>query len=599
MNRDRLKKINISDESISTHGEGRITQHINEKNDITNTEELSNFFIMFDQLFQANLAKISTGVSPAAIGSAYCSWILQLAQSPGHLLDLALYPAMHASDCVNNIACDDKPAHGTDVRFCKESWQMMPWRLYAESFLQLENWWQHATTGVPGLSKRVERTISFCARQMLDALSPSNFIWSNPELFNKTIESGGLNLIQGTEIAIEHMLTKASGMPPPGAENFIPGKNVAITPGKVVFSNHLIELIQYEPQTKTVFKEPILILPAWIMKYYILDLSPNNSLVKWLVSEGHTVFIVSWRNPGKEDRNLSLDDYYRQGAMAAVDAVCEIIPKTQIHLMGYCLGGTLAMIVAAAMARDDDNRLKSLSLLAAQGDFTEAGDLMLFISESEISFLKNLMWEQGYLDTKQMAGSFQMLRSYDLIWSKMVDDYMHGKQRGMVDLLAWNADATRMPYKMHTEYLEKFFLNNDFASGRFKVEGELVAPKNIRLPIFAVSTEKDHVAPWKSVYKIHLMTNTDITFVLTNGGHNAGIISEPNHEGRSYLINEHKNHTHYWGPNKWLKSAEKRDGSWWLSWHDWLVTLSSAKRIAPPIIDKRLPDAPGAYVMQK
>ena len=553
------------------------------------SEEVDQFFAVFDKIFQANLAQLTMGISPAAIGSAYCAWILQLLQSPGHLMSLVCYPVTHSSD----VSCE------SDVRFSKDSWQTLPWRFYAESFMHLENWWQLATTAVPGLSSRGERTISFCARQMLDAISPSNFIATNPYLFNKTIESGGLNLIQGTESAVEHMLTKAAGLPPPGAENFVPGINVAITPGRVVFSNHLIELIQYTPQTKTVYKEPILIIPAWIMKYYILDLSPNNSLVKWLVAQGHTVFIISWRNPGKEDRDLSLDDYYRQGGMAAIDAVCRMIPKTQIHLMGYCLGGTLAMIIAAAMARDGDKRIKSLSLLAAQGDFTEAGELMLFISESEISYLKNLMWEQGYLDTKQMLGSFQMLRSYDLIWSKMVDDYMHGKERGMIDLLAWNADATRMPYKMHTEYLEKLFLNNDFSGGRFKVEGELVAPNSIHLPIFSVSTEKDHVAPWKSVYKIHLMTNTDITFVLTHGGHNAGIISEPGHPRRSYLISEHQKDMHYRGPNKWLKLAEQREGSWWPALHEWLVKQSHAKRVPARVVDTSSPAAPGSYVMQK
>ena len=561
------------------------------------TNELNDFFIEFNKVFQANLGKISMGVSPAAMGSAYCSWIFQLAQSPGHLLSLIYYPILHVDDSIDRLLGDEHI--GKDIRFCKDDWQAMPWRLYAEYFLQVEAWWQHATTGVPGVSSRVERTISFCARQMIDALSPSNFIMTNPALFNKTIQSNGLNLIQGTEVAFDHLLTRLAGMPPPGAEKFIPGENVAITPGHVVFTNHLIELIQYEPQTKTVFKEPVLILPAWIMKYYILDLSPNNSLVNWLVANGHTVFIISWRNPGEDDRDLCMDDYYRQGAQSAIDAVSSIIPKTDIHLMGYCLGGTLAMIVAAAMARNQDLRLKSLSLLEAQGDFTEAGELMLFISESEISYLENIMWEKGYLDTKQMAGSFQMLRSYDLIWSKMVDDYMAGKQRGMIDLLAWNADATRMPYAMHTEYLEKLFLNNDLAEGHFRVEGELVALKNIQLPIFAISTEHDHVAPWKSVYKIHLMTNTDITFVLTHGGHNAGIINEPDHKGRFYFINEHKKNTPYRGPNQWLKTAEKRDGSWWLAWHDWLVQHSSAKRISPPRIDASLPAAPGNYVMQK
>jgi polyhydroxyalkanoate synthase len=596
---NRSEKKDVSAQSISMLSTDYSEDNVNKPHYRKYANELTSCFSVFNKLYQANLAKISMGISPATIGSAYCAWMLQLAQSPGHLLGLTFYPLMHDTDSIHHMQCNDRVASGADVRFCKDNWQALPWHLYAESFLQIEGWWRYATTDIPGISNQVERTVSFCVRQILDALSPSNFVWSNPYLFNETIQSGGFNLIQGIELAFEHMLTKAAGMPPPGAENFIPGKNVAITPGKIVLTNHLIELIQYEPQTKTVFKEPILILPAWIMKYYILDLSPNNSLVKWLVSEGHTVFIISWRNPNEEDKNLGLDDYYRQGAMAAIDAVCSIVPQTKIHLMGYCLGGTLAMIAAAAMARDGDMRLKSLSLLAAQGDFTKAGELMLFISESEISFLENMMWEKGYLDTKQMAGSFQMLRSYELIWSKMVDDYMNGKQRGMIDLLAWNADATRMPLKMHTEYLEKLFLNNDFAEGNFKVEGELVAPKDIHVPIFAVSTEKDHVAPWKSVYKIHLMTHTDITFVLTNGGHNAGIISEPNHDGRFYFIKMHKNHMPYLGPNKWLKSSEKRDGSWWLAWHQWLVQQGTEKRLSPPIIAKSLPDAPGTYVLQK
>ena len=571
----------------------------NERSNATNITELDEFFCIFNKIYQANLGKITMGISPAVLGSAYCAWLMQLAQSPGHLLALASYPIVHTSEFLNHLFCDAKPAHGSDIRFHKDGWEMMPWRLYAEGFLQAEDWWRHATTNVPGLSSRAERTVSFSVRQMLDALSPSNFVMTNPELFNKTLKTNGLNLMQGTEIALDHILTRLAGLPPPGAEHFIPGINVAITPGKIVFTNHLIELIQYEPQTKGVYKEPILILPAWIMKYYVLDLSPNNSLVKWLVEQGHTVFIISWRNPDAKDRDLGMDDYYRLGAMAAIDAVLDILPRRKIHLMGYCLGGTLAMIVAAAMARDRDNRLKSLTILAGQGDFTSAGELMLFITESEISFLKNIMWEKGYLDPKQMAGSFQMLRSYDLIWSKMVDDYMTGRERGMIDLLAWNADATRMPYKMHTEYLEKLFLNNDFAEGRFKVEGEVVALKNVHLPIFAVGTEKDHIAPWESVYKIHLMKHTDITFILANGGHNAGIISAPNDDGHYYYIQESKKNMVYVGPKKWLKTAIKQDGSWWVAWHDWLVSHSARRLVLPPNLKPKLASAPGVYVMQK
>ncbi|AMQ28954.1 TPA: alpha/beta fold hydrolase [Legionella pneumophila] len=565
----------------------------------SDADATDNAFAFFGQLFQANLAKWTAGISPAALGSSYSTWLWQLAQSPEVLWELAFYPVFHANDCINNIICVDRAAGGKDVRFKKDSWQPMPWRLYAEGFLQVEDWWRRATTKVPGLPSQVERTVSFWARQYLDALSPSNCVWSNPDLFHEAIRTGGLNLIQGSQIAMEDSLEKLTGAPPTGSEHFIPGKDVAITPGRVVFQNHLIELIQYEALTKTVYKEPILVLPAWIMKYYILDLSPHNSLVKWLVRQGHTVFIISWRNPDKEDRDLGMDDYYRQGAMAAIDAVSATLPQTKINLMGYCLGGTLAMITAAAMSRDKDERLNSLTLLAAQGDFTEAGELMLFVTESQVAFLKNMMGEQGYLDTKQMAGSFQMLRAYDLIWSKMVQDYMHGMRRGMIDLTAWNADATRMPYKMHSEYLEKLFLNNDFAEGRYTVEGKPVAAENIQLPVFAVSTEKDHVAPWQSVYKIHLMTEGDITFVLTGGGHNAGIVSEPGHPGRSYRVHESKKGDAYLNPESWLAIAEKQEDSWWQEWHDWLVQQSTKKRVPALVINASLPAAPGTYVLQK
>ncbi len=567
-----------------------------QKNEPPETDSLFRFM---DKLYQANLGKITAGVSPAALGTSYFSWMAQLLQSPGTLTRLASYPLLHAEEYISNLINHEKPGNGKDVRFHTENWSMYPWRLWAEQFLQFEDWCSQATTKVPGLPIPVKRTVAFRMRQVLDALSPSNFVLTNPDLFRETIRSNGQNLIRGTELAIQDFVEKITGAPPAGVENFIPGEHVAVTKGKVIFKNHLIELIQYEAQTKKVYKEPVLMLPAWIMKYYILDLLPENSLINWLVQQGHTVFIVSWLNPGSEDRDLGMDDYYRMGAMAAIDAVSAAIPNTQIHLMGYCLGGTLAMITAAAMAKNGDNRLKSLTLLAAQGDFTEAGELLLFITKSEVSFLKSMMWEQGYLDTKQMAGSFQMLRSYDLIWSKMVQDYMHGTQRGMIALLAWNADATRMPYKMHSEYLEQLFLNNDFAEGRFTIEGHHIVAENIQTPAFVVSTEKDHVAPWKSVYKTNLLINNDITFVLTNGGHNAGIVSEPGHAGRSYYIRERKKDSAYLDPNTWLKEAQSKTGSWWIAWHEWLVNHSTAKRVNPPNLNKKLPAAPGTYVLQK
>ncbi len=556
------------------------------------------FYKLIDRFFQANLAKITHGVNPAGVRVSFVAWVLHLMQSPGRMLELYWYFPVHFQTLLQKMLMNEPVANGKDVRFKSPKWESLPWRMGAESFCMTEKWWELATD-VSGLSAQSQRLIKFCVRQMLDANSPANFILTNPELFDETVRSWGMNLVRGTELGLTDLWEHVTNTPPAGVENFIPGKQVAITPGRVVFRNRLIELIQYEAQTKTVYREPILILPAWIMKYYILDLSPNNSLVKWLVSQGHTVFIVSWINPTTKDRNLSLDDYYRLGAMAAIDKVSCILPKTKIHLMGYCLGGTLSIITAAAMARDRDRRLKSLTLLAAQGDFTEAGELLLFTNKGEISFLENMMWEQGYLDTKQMAGTFQMLRSYDLIWSKMIQDYMHGERRGMIDLFAWNADATRMPYKMHSEYLEKLFLNNELVAGRFVVEGQTIAAENITAPAFVVSTEKDHVAPWKSVYKIHLMMNRALTFVLVKGGHNAGIISEPGNPRGRYRLRKRKNDNSFLSPEDWYQVAEEVDGSWWPAWSAWLVENSDPNRVAPPELDSKLPKAPGTYVFQK
>jgi polyhydroxyalkanoate synthase len=371
----------------------------------------------------------------------------------------------------------------------------------------------------------------------------------------------------------------------------------------VVFQNRLIELIQYSPTTEQVYGEPVLIVPAWIMKYYILDLSPQNSLVKYLVERGHTVFMISWKNPTSEDRDLGLDDYRRLGVMAALDAVSAIVPDRKIHAAGYCLGGTMLLIAAAAMARDGDDRLASTTLFAAQADFTEAGELMLFINESQISYLENMMWDRGYLDTIQMAGAFQILRSNDLVWSRYVREYLLGGRQPMNDLMAWNADATRMPYRMHSEYLQRLFLKNDFAEGRFEVEGRPVWITDIRLPSFVVSTMTDHVAPWRSVYKVNLVVPNELTFVLTSGGHNAGIVSEPGHPNRSYQIRTQRADERYVDPDTWQAETPVLQGSWWPEWEAWLARHSTG-RVKPPSTGapekgyavRR--DAPGYYVRQ-
>jgi len=562
-------------------------------------KESAAYFRQMDTYWQAGLARLTLGISPAGASGALFSWISHLAQAPGKVSEIMTYPFMHTQDFTRRMMCARDEECAADPRFRSESWNAWPWRFYAESFLQVEDFWKRATTDVSGMSEHAERAVSFAARQVMDAVCPANFPLTNPDIFSETLSSGGQNLLNGAKNVYTDMQRIVTGDGAEGEEKFTPGKNLAITPGEVVFRNDLIELIRYTPQTKTVHAEPVLIMPAWIMKYYILDLSPHNSFVRWLVEQGHTVYMVSWKNPGWEDRHLGIDDYYRLGAMAAIDFVAQEFPKVKIHLTGYCLGGTLALITAAAMAGAGDDRLKSLTLLAAQGDFTEAGELELFVTPSEVAFLRNMMEVQGYLDTKQMAGAFQMLRSYDLIWSKAVNDYLQGRRRDTFDLTAWNADTTRMPARMHGEYLEKLFLHNDFAEGRFMVEGRPVAPENIRLPVFSVSTEKDHIAPWRSVYKIHLMVSGDVTFVLTTGGHNAGIVSEPGHEGRSYHIHERKADAAYESPDRWLATAGKETGSWWESWDGWLKQRSTGASIPAQPLEKGLCSAPGTYIFQK
>ena len=565
-----------------------------------------------DRLLHATMGRVTLGLSPASLMQAYADWAFHLAMAPGKQAELVqkavrkaarfgTYAARHAADPCTPCCIEPLPQ---DRRFQAEGWQKPPFNLIYQSFLLTQQWWFNATTDVAGVSKHHEDVVSFAARQLLDIFSPSNFLATNPEILEATMAEGGQNLYRGTLNAIEDWERAIAGREPVGIEAFAPGKTVAVTPGKVVFRSRLIELIQYTPATETVYAEPVLIVPAWIMKYYILDLSPHNSLVKYLVGRGHTVFMISWRNPDASDRDLGMEDYLQSGIAAALDAVSAIVPAQKIHGVGYCLGGTLLATAAAAMARNHKNHLKSLTILAAQTDFTEAGELMLFVDESAIAFLEDIMWEQGYLDTRQMAGAFQLLRSTDLVWSRLVRDYLLGERRPMTDLMAWNADATRMPYRMHSDYLRKLFLNNDLAEGRYQVAGRPVALTDIRVPIFAVGTVRDHVSPWRSVYKISLLADTEVTFLLTSGGHNAGIVSEPGHPGRSYQVAVKPADANYVDPDTWFAATPKCEGSWWPEWQAWLAK-QSGELVAPPQTGKPdagypvLGDAPGTYVHQK
>lgn len=566
-----------------------------------------------DRLVHAFIGHSTGGNSPASLAQAYIDWASHLAMVPGKQMELAknikrnitrfgVYAARAMTNQAGDVPVSPLPQ---DYRFKAESWGRFPFNLMHQAFLTQEQWWHYATTGIPGVSKRNEEMVTFGARQMLDLFSPSNFPWTNPEVIEKTVASGGRNFIEGFKNWAGDVQRQINKEPPAGTENFKVGVNLAITPGKVVYRNKLIELIQYEPTTDKVQKEPILIVPAWIMKYYILDLSPHNSMVKYLVEQGHTVFMISWLNPSSADRNLSMDDYRKLGVMAAINTISKIIPDTLIHAAGYCLGGTILSVAAAAMARENDERLATMTLFAAQTDFSEAGELMLFINESQLTFLEDQMWEQGYLDSEKMAGAFMMLRSKDLLWSRIIHEYMMGEKPGMNDLMSWNSDTTRMPYLMHSTYLRSLFLNNDLAEGRFEVDGSPIFLRDIHVPTFAVGATKDHVAPWKSVFKIRrLISAPETTFLLTSGGHNAGIISEPNHPRRSYQVTSRKRGDKHLSPSTWNDIATRKEGSWWPEWQQWLVSHSTAEA-APPTMgapDKGIVpicDAPGTYVMQK
>jgi polyhydroxyalkanoate synthase len=578
---------------------------------------LEEFGLAADRLLHAWQGQLTAGISPAALIEAFSDWGIHLANAPGKRADLvrkwlrkvirlAYWGLRAPGDPLAPHAIEPLPR---DRRFNAPEWQVYPAAALWQTFLMYQQWWHNATTGVRGVEPKHEEIVRFTVRQVLDAMAPSNFLWSNPEVLRTTLLSGGLNLQRGYINLLEDVEATILGRRPVGADRFVVGRDVAVTPGKVVYRNQLMELIQYDPATPTVHPEPVLIVPAWIMKYYILDLSPSNSLVRYLVGRGHTVFMISWKNPTAEERDLGLDDYLASGLLRALEVVRDIVPDTKVHAVGYCLGGTLLAMAAALLARERRDELKTISLFAAQTDFTEAGELMLFINDSQVAYLEDIMWDRGYLDTRQMTGAFQLLRSNDLIWSTIIRQYLMGERAPMTDLMAWNSDPTRMPYRMHSEYLRKLFLNNDLAAGRYRVadtccKGGLLSLDGIQTPLFVVSTTTDHIAPWKSVYKIIWLANAETTFVLTTGGHNAGIVAPPDGDGREFRIARKTREEPALDPDTWYEHASRHEGSWWPSWADYLEQHSTlSQRPVPPIGPRGggyppIADAPGIYVRE-
>ncbi len=567
-------------------------------------------FRTVDRLSRAVLARATQGISPVAVAQTWNDWAVHLASAPGKRLELLQRAAMAmarfglwlpgvAAGTKDDALVERAPG---DRRFSDPAWSRWPFRVFVESFLSTEAWWAEATRDVPGLTRDHEAEVAFMTRALIDVVSPSNIPWLNPVILDATAKEGGFNLLRGAANWLDDLDRMLAGKPPAGAEKFEVGRNVAVTPGKVVYRNDLMELIQYEPMTEKVFPEPVLIIPAWIMKYYILDLESESSMARWLVERGHTVFMVSWKNPDARDRNVSFDDYRRQGVMAALNAVSTIAPNRKIHACGYCLGGTILAIAAATMARDNDDRIGSLTLLASQTDFAEAGEIMLFLDERQVMLLDDLMWDQGYLDSRQMAGAFQALRSDELIWSKLIREYVLGERDELTALMAWNADQTRMPARMHSEYLHGLYLENRLSAGRYAVDGKVIALRDIRAPIFAVGTMRDHIAPWRSVYKVSLFSDADVTFALASGGHNVGIVNPPARARGSFQLMTRREGERYMDPDTWVAAAPLYQGSWWPSWEEWLRASGSPDQVDLPQLGATeegypaLDDAPGTYV---
>ena len=577
-----------------------------------------------DEMVHSQLSRSSMGLSPISLAMASADWAMHMAASPGRQMVLAQRAVALAQQAMLAAAQPEldeqgQPLPDMDNRFADESWRHWPFAALKEGF-KASDAWVREVTQVDGMSSHHSQVVNFFSRQMVDSFSPSNWPITNPEVIKKARETGGESLRAGFKSLIEDVAQARAAKNNAGAETLEPltfavGKDVAVTPGKVVYRNHLIELIQYTPTTAKVYPEPILIVPSCIMKYYILDLSPSNSMVRYLVSKGHTVFVVSWRNPDASDRDLKMQDYLRMGVMEAMAATKERAKAPRIHALGYCLGGTFLAIVAAALGRksrgnesrqphrrSDDlpnmPELASVTLLAAQTDFTEPGEMGVFIDDDQLKTLRQEMDRKGYFSGRAMASSFQFLNSRDLIWSRSTRRYLLGQEEVGFDMMSWNSDVTRLPARMHSEYLSSLFLNNALASGQYRVGGESVALMDIHAPMLVVGTARDHVSPWRSVYKIHLQTDTQVTFILAAGGHNAGIVSEPGRPRRSYQIACTEDGQGWTDPDQWVANAPLREGSWWEAMHTWLHDRSG-KPVAPPAIDPAnvLCDAPGEYVM--
>ncbi len=490
------------------------------------------------------------------------------------------------------------PAKG-DSRFKDEDWSgNFVFDYIKQSYLIAARHIQHAVAGVEGLPEDSQKKIAFFTRQYVDALAPSNFAATNPQVLRETLATGGHNLIKGLNNLLAD-IEKGEGqlrISMTDETAFQLGKNVATTPGKVVHQNALMQLIQYQPSTSQAFRRPLLIIPPWINKYYILDLREKNSFIKWAVDQGHTVFVVSWVNPDRALAEKTFADYLTEGALAAMDAVRKATGEDKLNVIGYCLGGTLLGSALAWLAAKGDERVGCATFFVSLLDFSQPGELGVFIDEEQVKNLERRMNERGYLEGSEMASTFNLLRANDLVWSFVINNYLMGKDPFPFDLLYWNSDATRMPAKMHSFYLRNMYLKNQLGvPGAIELAGVPIDLSKVKAPAYFISTVEDHISPWKTTYKGARYLGGPVRFVLGGSGHIAGIVNPPAAKKYHYWTNDASPAT----PEAWLEGAAQHPGSWWEDWQRWMEQQNGGDKVPARIPSHAIEDAPGSYVMQR
>jgi poly[(R)-3-hydroxyalkanoate] polymerase subunit PhaC len=561
----------------------------------------------YAKLMTAPQQAVTALLDPFNIMGSFAAGAKQLASNPEKLMqaNLELWQQhmklwQHAADKMLGKESDPvaKPDKG-DRRFKSKDWEQNEvFDIIRQSYLITSRWLMKTMSDIDNLSEEDAHKIRFHTQQLADALSPSNFLMTNPEVIRETVESGGQNLLRGMQNLQRDLAAGNGNLKITMADQaaFEIGRNIATTPGKVVYQNDVLQLIQYEPTTSMVFRRPLFIVPPWINKYYILDLQPGNSFVRWAVDKGYTVFLASWANPDEKQADKTMDDYLREGILQPLDAIERATDEREVTAIGYCIGGTLMGAALALMAVKGDDRIKATTFFAAQMDFSEAGDLRVFIDEKQLDTLDEKMKEKGYLEGDQMYSAFNLLRANDLIWTFYVDNYLLGKAPLQFDLLYWNSDTTRLPYRLHMFYLREMYLKNNLAKPNgITLAGVPIDLGKVTIPIYLQSAKEDHIAPYHSVFKNKALFSGPVRFMLAGSGHIAGVVNPPNAHKYNYWMNENQPDD----LDDWIAGADYHAGSWWPDWHNWLqqysgelVEARTPGSGALPVIE----DAPGSYV---